>query len=126
MIGLLFNNNKILYEGKEKLVFKKEDKEVLLGHLRPLSEIYNKNFGPSNQRFEDQIKFWDKFFEEEFEHESLIYGNDRNENEKRVELSKMIKDRLQYLQDEYQMQGSENFKGISCYGQSMLHAPNEV
>jgi hypothetical protein len=98
----------------------------LLGHLRPLNEVYNKHYGPSYERFEDQMKFWDKFFEEEFEHKSLIYGNDRNEKEKRVGLSKIVKQRLKYLEEKYQMEGFENFKGRSCYQQTMLKAPNEV
>jgi hypothetical protein len=115
-----------LFEGKEKLVFKKEDKELLLGHLRPLNEIYFKKFGPAHESFEDQMKFWDEFFENEFEHKSLIYGNDRNEKEKRVGLSQIVKKRLEYLQNKYQMEGFENFKGTNCYRQVMMQSPNEV
>ena len=113
-------------EGKEKIVFQKEDKDVLLGHLRPLSESYYRKFGPDNECFEIQVNFWDKFFKEECEAESLIYGNDKNEREKRIGLSKMIEERLAFLKKNENLEGIENLQGSGIYRQSILEAPNNV
>ena len=98
----------------------------MLGHLRPLSEIYYNKFGRNNDRFEDQMKFWDEFFGEEFEGKTLIYGNDKNEVQKRVNLSKMVKNKLEFLKNQSEMEGVENFIGRTSYQQEMMEAPNFV
>lgn len=120
------NKKKVIFEGKEKLVFRKEDKEQLLGHLRPLSDIYYNKFGRNNDRFQEQMKFWDDFFEDEFEKKTLIYGNDKNEIEKRVNVSQMVMNRLEHLRTRNGLEAVENFKGRSSYQQEMMEAPNSV
>ena len=113
-------------EGKEKIVFQKEDKDQLLGYIRPLSELFHKSFGPDNENFEVQVKFWDKFFEQEFKNESLICGNDKNEKEKRVNLSLKLKQRLDYLEDQPGIEGIENNIGSGIYKLDILETPNIV
>jgi hypothetical protein len=117
---------KVLDEGKEKIVFQKEDKELLLGYNRSLNEVYYNSFGPENENFEIQVKFWDKFFENEFKNESLICGNDKNEKEKRVNLSEMLSNRLEYLEHNENIDGADNNAGTKIYKQSILEIPNIV
>lgn len=99
---------------------------MLLGHVRSLNEDFYKKYGKGNEHFEIQVKFWDEFFEQEFEQKSLIYGNDQNEEEKRVGLSRMVRRRLAHLETSSGLEGFENYRGRTVYKQVMLVAPNEV
>lgn len=99
---------------------------MLLGHVRSLNEVYQRKFGSKNEHFKDQMRFWDGFFHEEFENKTLIYGNDRNEQEKRVGLSRLVRERLAHLEVNREPEGFENFTGRTVYKQVMMAAPNEV
>ena len=76
----------MVFEGKEMIFFTKEDKEQLLGHFKRLRLTYQNKFGDFNDRFDEEIEFWDGFFESELKGHTLVFGNSNDESLKRTAL----------------------------------------
>ena len=101
---------------------------MLLGSLKGLKKDFQGQFGKFEDRFEDEIKFWDNFFEKEQKNKTFIYGNDSKELEKRFNIPTRVEQDLNFLKQKRQLNSTESSKenySIS-YKYSHIEAPNNV
>lgn len=110
------------------IFFTKEDKEQLLGQFKGLRVSYQNQFGDFNDRFDEEIQFWDNYFKSELERGSFVYGNSNDESLKRTGLPKDNISQIEWLKTrEENCAGREkcyNYRDL--YPQNHLDAPNYV
>lgn len=109
------------------IFFTNEDKSMLLNNFKSLYKDFYDEFGDFDDRIQEEIKFWDGFFQKEKESKTLVFGDDEKQTEKRVNLSTAVSN-LEMLEGKYGLDEFEfkNEKYSSRYLQDVLENPNYV